>query len=163
MVVCAAGIKSSIWLAATADVECNSGIIVDEHMHTSQPDIWAAGDCAEYLGKVTGLWTVSMAQGAVAGACAAGGNRFYQPERPSYMMNAMGTKVWSYGNILAEEGLSARDMGAMPFIKLFFSEDKLVGVEMIGDTSRMLAAKKAVDAGWSRKDAIKEFIPARSH
>ena len=78
------------------------------------------------------------------------------------MMNAMGTKVWSYGDILTEDGLSARDIVAMHFIKLFFDQGTLVGAEMIGDTSRMLAVKKAVDAAMPKAEAIKEFLPTRS-
>ena len=82
VVVCAAGIKSLTKLARNLGAECNNGIVVDEHMQTSLPDIWAAGDCVEYQGRVYGLWTASMAQGAVAGACAAGAAQIYQPERP---------------------------------------------------------------------------------
>ena len=162
VVVCAAGIKSVTKLARGLGAECNNAVVVDEHMHTSLPDVWAAGDCVEYQGRVYGLWTASMAQGAVAGACAAGADKKYQPERPGYMMNAMGTKVWSYGDILAEDGLSARDIVAMHFIKLFFDQGALVGAEMIGDTSRMLAVKKAVDVAMSKAEAIKEFLPTRS-
>ena len=162
VVVCAAGIKSLTKLARNLGAECNNGIVVDEHMQTSLPDIWAAGDCVEYQGRVYGLWTASMAQGAVAGACAAGAAQIYQPERPGYMMNAMGTKVWSYGDILAEDGASVRDIVAMHFIKLFFAAGVLVGAEMIGDTSRMLAVKKAVDNAMPKAEAIKEFLPTRS-
>ncbi len=162
VVVCAAGIKSITKLARSLGAECNSGVIVDQQMQTSLPGVWAAGDCAEYQGRVYGLWTAAMAQGAVAGANAAGAERLYQPERPGYMMNAMGTKVWSYGDILAEDGVSARDVAAMHFRKLFFRDGVLAGAELIGDTAPMLQIKKAVDAAMDKETAIKEFLPART-
>ena len=98
----------------------------------------------------------------VAGANAAGAERLYQPERPGYMMNAMGTKVWSYGDILAEDGVSARDVAAMHFRKLFFRDGVLAGAELIGDTAPMLQIKKAVDAAMDKETAIKKFLPART-
>jgi NAD(P)H-nitrite reductase large subunit len=158
-VVFAAGIKSDFRLAQNMGVECKRAIVVNEQMATSLPDVWAAGDCVEFRGRVYGLWTASMAQGAVAGACAAGGEKTYQPEQPSYTMNAMGTKVWSYGNIEAEDGAARKDTAAGNFTKLFFSENKLVGAEMIGDISRMLALKKAVEQGMDRHEAEKTFLP----
>lgn len=157
-VVFAAGIKSDFRLAQNMGAACNRAIVVDGHMRTSLPDVFAAGDCAEFNGRVYGLWTASMAQGAVAGACAAGGEKIYQPEQPSYTMNAMGTKVWSYGNIEAEDGAARKDTASGHFAKLFFAEDRLVGAEMIGDISRMLPLKKAVDQAMERTEAEKAFL-----
>ncbi len=157
-VIFAAGIKSLTKIGRSAGAECNRAIVVDERMQTSAPDIFAAGDCAEYQGKVAGLWTVGMAQGAVAGANAAGGDRTYQPEQPAYMMNAMGTKVWSYGDINAKDGYAAKDSQQELFCKLFFDQGLLVGAELIGDMSQMIALKKAVDQRMDKDEAIMNFL-----
>lgn len=157
-VIFAAGIKSEIKLAQNMGIACNRGIIVDDRMRTSLADVWAAGDCAEYQGRVYGIWPASMAQGAVAGAGAAGQDRVYQPEAPSYILNAMGTKVWSYGDIEAEDGLSQKNTSDGSFTKLFFREKQLVGAELIGDTSDMLTIKKAVDQKMNRTKAKQSFL-----
>lgn len=157
-VVFAAGIKSDITLANRMGLFCNRGIVVDEHMHTNLPDIWAAGDCAEYEGRVYGQWKVSMAQGSVAGACAAGADKSYEPDQPAYLMNAMGTKVWSSGDIDAADSLCEKDARKGNLIKLFFADGILTGAELIGDTGKMLGLKKAIDQGISRDKAIEQFL-----
>src|SRR6266496_2772468 len=61
------------------------GVIVDERMHTSAADVWAAGDCTEIPHSVTQIpiqglsGSHAYSQGKVAGTNAAGGERRYQP------------------------------------------------------------------------------------
>jgi len=55
LVVMAAGIKPNAWLAKDAGLEVNRGIVVDAGMRTSDPDIFAIGECAEVGGHVYGL------------------------------------------------------------------------------------------------------------
>jgi len=74
-------------LAREAGVKIGStgGIIVDERMATSQPHVFAAGDCVELPHSVTmvpvqGLsGSHAYAQGRTAGTNAAGGDRVYEP------------------------------------------------------------------------------------
>jgi NADPH-dependent 2,4-dienoyl-CoA reductase/sulfur reductase-like enzyme len=56
------------------------GVQVDDHLRTSAPDVWAAGDCAALPdGRVEQLWYTARAQGAVAGCALAGQPRPYAP------------------------------------------------------------------------------------
>lgn len=155
LVIFAAGIKSVFTLAGGLGLATGRGIVVDSAMRTSAADIYAAGDCAEYEGRVYGVWTASMAQGAVAGANAAGASRAYQPEQPAYLMNAMGTKIWSYGDIESEDGESRRQVAAGAFAKFFFRDGLLAGAELIHQKPEMIQVKKAVDAGLAREAAVK--------
>ncbi len=76
LVVLSVGYKPNLELAKMFDVEVDphAGIIVDENMHTSQPDISAAGDCAANSNFYTGkrdrvmLASSAMAQGRIAGS-----------------------------------------------------------------------------------------------
>jgi len=154
VVIFAAGIKSVYQLGQNMGLACGRAIIVDDHMRTSLPEVYAAGDCAEYQGRTIGLWTASMAQGAAAGANAAGGDQTYVPEQPAYLMNAMGTKIWSFGNIEAGEGASCKDHSTGRFAKFFFNGDTLAGAELIGDTQPMVKLKKMVEGGASREEAL---------
>lgn len=74
-------------LAAEAGIKLGStgGIIVDQHMRTSAPDVFAAGDAVEVPQGTTGVPVQGLsgshayAQGKVAGSGAAGKLRSYQP------------------------------------------------------------------------------------
>jgi NADH oxidase (H2O2-forming) len=79
IVVVATGVRSNTELAKDAGITVNRGIVIDETMATSAPDVYAAGDCAEHLDLVTGqpivsgLGSIALRQGEVAGINAAGG------------------------------------------------------------------------------------------
>uniref|UniRef100_A0A7C5V6L2 Pyridine nucleotide-disulfide oxidoreductase n=1 Tax=Caldicellulosiruptor owensensis TaxID=55205 RepID=A0A7C5V6L2_9FIRM len=75
-----AGVIPNVELAREAGLEVNRGIVVNNKMQTSDPDIYAAGDAIEVKSIVTGknVW-IPLAgpankQGRVAGCNAAGGN-----------------------------------------------------------------------------------------
>lgn len=154
VVIFAAGIKSVCQLGQNMGLAMGRAIIVDEHMAASLPGVYAAGDCAEFQGRTLGMWIAAMAQGSVAGANAAGGDKTYVPEQPSYLMNAMGTRIWSFGNIEAADGISRVDGAKGNFAKLFFTDDKLAGAELIGDTQPMTKLKKLVDAAAPKAEAL---------
>lgn len=82
MVIMAAGMRPRLELARRAGMELGSfgGVVVDEEMRTSVPDIYAAGDMAQSVNFVTGkagrspLAGPANRQGRTAGANAAGGS-----------------------------------------------------------------------------------------
>lgn len=52
VVISAIGLKPNVELAARAGLDVGKGIKVDDTMRTSDPDIYAVGDCAEHNGQV---------------------------------------------------------------------------------------------------------------
>lgn len=145
-------------LAAQAGLRLGStgGLIVDQRMQTSDASIYAAGDCAEIPHRmtripITGLMgSHAYAQGKVAGANAAGGNRTYQPVNVPWGM-AAGTWVIggaSFGETLATalgipfvmgsaEGISkARYYPGFRKIRVKLLADprshRLIGAQMVG-------------------------------
>ena len=93
------------------------GIVVDENMRTSHPDVYAAGDCAELPHGVSNLpiqglsGSHAYAQGKVAGTNAAGGKRAYQPV---YVPWGMVAGKWMIGGVAFGETL-ATALG-IPFV-----------------------------------------------
>ncbi len=85
------------------------GIIVDEHMYTSAPMVWAAGDCIEVPHSVSNIPVQGLsgshayAQGKVAGTNAAGGLRRYQPVSVPWGMVA---GDWMIGGVSFSETLA---------------------------------------------------------
>jgi NADH oxidase (H2O2-forming) len=82
IVVVATGVRANTTLAEEAGIKLGErkGILVNNQMKTSAPDVYAAGDCAEHLDLVTGqtvvsgLGSIALRQGEVAGTNAAGGS-----------------------------------------------------------------------------------------
>jgi NADH oxidase (H2O2-forming) len=98
-------------LAAAAGIRVGStgGIVVDERMATSAPDVYAAGDCAELPHGVTNVpiqglsGSHAYAQGKVAGTNAGGGTRAYQPV---YVPWGMVAGKWMIGGVSFGETLA---------------------------------------------------------
>jgi NAD(P)H-nitrite reductase large subunit len=127
-------------------------------MRTSLPDICACGDCAEYRGQTAGLWTVSMAQGMIAGKNAAGVASVYVPEAPPYMMKAMGSSIWSAGT-QTPNSLTKKSSADGRLAKLFFNEqDMLCGAILIGDITPALNLKKALAAAMNKDEVANSFL-----
>jgi NADH oxidase (H2O2-forming) len=103
--------EASTALARSAGLGIGSagGVIVDERMHTSAPDVWAAGDCTEIPHSVTDIpiqglsGSHAYSQGKVAGTNAAGGERRYQPVSVPWGMVA---GDWMIGGVSLSETLA---------------------------------------------------------
>ena len=86
LVIVGVGIKPNVELAAEAGVKIGAtgAILVDRHMKTSLPDVWAAGDCAETTNLVSGrpawvpLGDTANQMGRVAGTNAAKGEEILE-------------------------------------------------------------------------------------
>ncbi|MCB2041134.1 MAG: NAD(P)/FAD-dependent oxidoreductase, partial [Rhodoferax sp.] len=62
LVISATGVKPNIGFLQDSGVKCLVGVLTDEHLRTSAPDVYAAGDCAEAFDKVSGKTIVSAIQ-----------------------------------------------------------------------------------------------------
>jgi NADPH-dependent 2,4-dienoyl-CoA reductase/sulfur reductase-like enzyme len=84
LVAAAIGIRPRLDLARSASLETDRGILVNEMLETSQPDIFAAGDVAQVFDPLTGrsvldsLWGPAREQGRSAGFNMAGASKPYR-------------------------------------------------------------------------------------
>ena len=115
MVVLAVGVRPNVTLARSAGLEIGStgAIKVDDHMRTSDPDVYAAGDCVESVDLVTGrpcfipLGSTANKQGRVAAVNLCGGDDVF----PGVLGSTV-CKVFDY--CVARTGLTetaARQLG----------------------------------------------------
>ena len=101
--------NTSLARAAGLRIGSAGGIIVDERMHTSAPEVWAAGDCIEVPHSVTDIpiqglsGSHAYSQGKVAGTNAADGDRRYQPVSVPWGMVA---GDWMIGGVSFSETLA---------------------------------------------------------
>ncbi len=73
--VVAAGIRPNVDLARKAGIAVNRGIVVNDYMETSEPDIFAVGECVEHRGVCYGLVAPLLEQGKVLAATITGTSR----------------------------------------------------------------------------------------
>jgi len=72
IVLSAVGLRPNVVLAAEAGLAIGKGILVDDHGRTSDPDIYAIGDCAQYPHGVSAFVTPIMAAARAIAASALG-------------------------------------------------------------------------------------------
>ncbi len=98
IVICT-GIRANIDVARNAGLAVGRGIAVNDALQTTDPDIYAAGECAEHDGHIYGLVAPGLEQAAVAAAHVAGENARYKGSSPSTKLKVVGTDVFSMGDI----------------------------------------------------------------
>jgi NAD(P)H-nitrite reductase large subunit len=148
----AAGISPNIELAKDAKLRINRGVTVDDRMRTSDPNIFAAGDVAEWEGELPGLWPTAVAQAEVAAENAVGGDRAYEGVVPVTILKVVGIELASIGRIHAEPGDEAivhEAAAAGRYRKLLISpEGKLAGAILLGPGNDVAAVRTAITRGF---------------
>ncbi|MFX1450924.1 MAG: NAD(P)/FAD-dependent oxidoreductase, partial [Promethearchaeota archaeon] len=99
MIVFSVGVVPNVELAKKAGIEVNRGIIVDEHMMTNIPDIYAAGDCAEFNGRVWGIVPVAYEQSKIAALNIVGNKAEYEEIIPSNTLKIVSIDLTSMGMV----------------------------------------------------------------
>lgn len=162
LVIVAAGMIPETRLAEGAGIRINRGILVDDHMRTSDSSVFAAGDAAELNGVVYGTWAPAKSQGETAGLNAAGLDKRFEPVPRSNTLNVLGMNVFSMGRISNEnEHCLAIEQEQDETLRSFlFEEGRLVACIIIGDTKCAAAARKAIEKGADFSGSISHDMPA---
>ena len=149
-VILAAGVAPNTNLAQCAGLTVNHGIVVNDHMQASHPDVFAAGDVAEAgeilsgERKVIPIWPNAYNQGVNAGINMAGANSAYPGGLSMNATSFLGLPTISVGVVDPKEGegyetVEELDAAAKRYRKLVFRKedgaDRLEGFILIGDVS----------------------------
>ena len=151
LVVISAGVRANTALAKDAGMATDRSVIVNERMETSLPDIYACGDCAQYEGVNLGIWPQAVEEGTVAGAQAAGDkDAVYKPVSAALSFNGMNTSLFAAGDNgkqpeLIYKTVEFRDPARKQYQKYYFRNNRLCGVILLGDTSRMAEMTEALE------------------
>jgi len=137
LVIISIGIVPNVALAEDADLQVNRGIIVDDFLRTSDPNIFAAGDVAEHNSKIYGLWYASAEQGKMAGQNAAGANVQYDGTIPSSVLKVIGKDLTSLGQFnkkqANEKEIVSYDKKSNDYKKLVIRDNEILGAIIFGD------------------------------
>ncbi|MFC1558238.1 FAD-dependent oxidoreductase [candidate division KSB1 bacterium] len=147
IVVITTGVRSNSYLARLAKLKVNQGIVVDGKLTTSNPDVFAAGDVAEFSGTIYGLWGPSQFQGTIAGMNAAGEDIEFAGIPRSNMLKVLGYDLFSIGQILTEDASYeiVEDKIDENYFYFVFRDSFMVGSILMGDTTLSAAVKKIIE------------------
>ena len=153
LVIMSTGMRGNIAVAQEAGLKTDRLIVAGDTMATSVPDIWACGDCVEFEGNPQAFWAQAAETGRVAGANAAGEETVYRALGSSLVINAMNTSIFALGTNGKDERnyrtVEMRDEQRGSYEKYYFFNNRLAGVILIGDTSKMAKLTAAVEEGAS--------------
>ncbi len=143
MVVISAGIRPRDELARASGLEIGrrGGVVVDDTMRTSDPDIFAVGEVAAHRDMVYGLVAPGYAMAEVAAANLAGAPKSFFGFDMSTKLKLMGVDVASFGDSFTEaevaRALTYHDPFGGVYKKLVFNPEgtRLLGGILVGDAS----------------------------
>src|SRR5262249_4260447 len=95
-----AGVPADVVFARSAGSPGNGGVVVDEHMRTSDPLIFAAGDVAEFADRTPGLWPTATEQARVAVQNLLGNESVYSGTVPPTRLKVAGIDLLSVGELV---------------------------------------------------------------
>lgn len=139
VLVLAVGVRANTALIKEAGGEVNRGILVEDDMKTSIPDLYAAGDCTEgndaSLGakRVLAIMPNAYMQGHTAGVNMAGGSATFKNAIPMNSIGFFGLHMMTAGTY---DGETVEEKENGGFRRFFVKDGYLKGFILIGQTGR---------------------------
>jgi nitrite reductase (NADH) large subunit len=140
LAVMAIGIRPEITLARQAGLDANRGIVVADNLRTTDPSIYAVGECAEHRGQCFGLVAPLWDMAKVCAHHLAGGEALlFTPPPVSTRLKITGIDVFSAGALTAadeaDDEVTISDSALGTYKKLVLRDNKVVGAVLYGDVS----------------------------
>jgi len=147
LVVITTGVRSNSYLARLAGLDVRQGVVVDNFLTTSHPNVLAAGDMAEHGGIVYGTWGASQFQGSIAGMNAAGGRVEFGGIPRSNTLKVLDLDLFSIGQVEPEDAsvLEVQQETDGKYFRFLFRDNQLRGAILLGDARLTAAVKRAVE------------------
>ncbi len=163
--LCLVGVKPALGFLAGSGVLTGTGIVVDAGMRTSVPDIFAAGDVAEFRDCLSGQAAVNaiqpnaVEQGRIAGQNMAGRQAASRGSFAFNVLDTLGLASYSFGTwqgVPGGEHAEVADPARYRYLRLEFQDDRLVGANAVGLTEhagvlRGLIEGKVPLGAWKRR------------
>ena len=147
VVICATGVRSNTAFLDGSGIEVDAGIVVDDYLQTSVPDVYAAGDVAQGKDLSTGDYYVQAIQptavehGRLAAQNMARGHRTPHPGNVNMnVLDTVGLISTSFGLWMGVEGgeeATLSNPDRFEYLNLQFRDDVLVGASSLGMTQHV--------------------------
>ncbi len=138
IVVMAVGIRPSADLAKHVGLEVNRGILVSDDMRTSDPDVFALGECVEHRGSCYGLVAPLYEMAGVIAENLLGGASTYTGSVTATKLKVTGVDLYSAGDFgegEEREEIVLRDAAAGVYKRLVLKDNKIIGAVLYGETA----------------------------
>ncbi|WP_036283076.1 FAD-dependent oxidoreductase [Methylocystis sp. ATCC 49242] len=151
LVVIGVGVRPNVALAESAGLAVDKGVLVDEYLQTSAPDIYAAGDIARWPDKITGEnirvehWAVAGRQGQTAARNMLGGKErfdatpFFWSQHYDQVISYVGhAPAWDRAEV-------SGDPAAGDCAVVYYNGDRKLAVATLGRDLESLRAEVAFE------------------
>jgi nitrite reductase (NADH) large subunit len=137
LVVMAVGIRPATGLAKAAGLSVERGVVVDDTMQTSDPSVYAVGECVQHRGACYGLVAPLYEMGKVLAANLAGEGGDYAGSVTSTKLKVTGIDLFSAGDFSEgddRDEIVLRDPARGIYKRLVLKDDRIVGAVLYGET-----------------------------
>ena len=134
----AVGIRPEVQLGKDAELEVARGITVNAQLQTSDPNIFALGECVEFDGQLFGLVAPLYEQARVLANALLGKQDAFIIKDTATKLKVTGCDLFSAGDFADAEGredIILRDPSRGIYKRLVIEDDRLVGAVLYGDTA----------------------------
>jgi len=152
LVVVGVGVTAADELAVGANLECSNGIVVDEHCRTSDPAIYAAGDCTNHLNLHYGRrMRLESVDNAFEQAASAAHNLLGTPtihdKVPWFWSDQYDLKMIIVGLCQGHDAVVIRGSAASrSFSACYLRGGELIAIESVNSPKDQMAARKLIAA-----------------
>ncbi len=165
LLICAAGVRPNVGFLEGSGVRIGDGIMVDERMQTSVPEIYAAGDVTEAAGfhsgrpELNAIQPNAADQARIAAANMAGKHAAAQGSLAINVLDTLGLISSSFGQwqgVAGGDGVELVDEPSFRYLSLQFKDDMLIGATSIGWTEHVGALRGLIQGrvrlgGWKAR------------
>ncbi|MFN4276605.1 MAG: nitrite reductase large subunit NirB [Ferrovibrio sp.] len=137
LVVMAVGIRPNAALGKQAGLTVNRGIVVDDQMRSSDPDIFALGECVEHRGATYGLVAPLYEMAAVLAKTLVDEPAAYNGSVTATKLKVTGIDLFSAGDFAEapdREEIVLRDAARGVYRRLVLKDNRVIGTVLYGDT-----------------------------
>ena len=150
-IVIAIGTAPNIEIAKVAGIDCKRGVVVDEYLQTSDPDVFAIGEIAEFKGFLYGITAAAEQQAEIVARYLNGDiSKYYSGSLLMNILKMHGTDLCSMGEVEcpddpAYEEVVFIDKAKRYYKKCIIHNDRLIGAILIGDKSEFLEYRNLIE------------------
>ncbi|MEZ5957534.1 MAG: FAD-dependent oxidoreductase [Hyphomonadaceae bacterium] len=151
LVIAGIGVTPDIAIAEQCGLTVNNGIVTDRHCRTSDPNIFAIGDCAarpmaHYEGRIARLESVHNAvEGAKIVAAVLTGGKEHTEEAPWFWSDQYDLKLQIAGLFQGYDRIAFRGvMADRAFAAFYYKGEKLIAVDAVNRPAEYLGAKMLI-------------------
>jgi 3-phenylpropionate/trans-cinnamate dioxygenase ferredoxin reductase subunit len=148
LVIVGIGIIPNVELAEAAGLTCDNGIVVNDHCQTSDPDIYAAGDCTNHpnpiLDRRLRLESVPNAMEQARTACSnmLGGDKTYAAV-PWFWSDQYELKLQMVGfSADGDQSVLRGDKASNEFAVFYLKDGNVVAVDAVNSPKEFMVAKQ---------------------